>query len=310
MISAQMQGLQLNEQLQYIKPDGTRYRLHAPPSTVVLSTEGFGTPPLEYIVDRSPFQHGNTVRNMLLLPRPVQVVVMQNFCSRADYWSGRASLLNAIRPNRVTDYNSPGKLLYLLPNRVKRQLDVLLDDGPGFQPPQQGWRAWSFTEVLRFTAHDPVWYDPTLQSVVFDAAASSLDELEFPATFPIQFSTFGGSTSIQYDGTWLDYPTIVLTGPITSPVITNQSTGDEIGLDYAIASGETVTITLRGIKTIVNNSGDNLLYTLTAESDLTTFGIYPDPQAAGGVNTISVSGSGTDANSTVTVQYYNRYIGI
>lgn len=83
--SAQQQGLRINERLVYERPDGVRVRLHAPPSKVVLQTEGFGTPPLDYVTDRAPFQHGDTVRSWTANVRSVQVVLMQNFCSRTDY---------------------------------------------------------------------------------------------------------------------------------------------------------------------------------------------------------------------------------
>lgn len=300
----------LNERLVYLRPTGVRYNLHAPPSSVVLQQEGFGAPPIEYVTDRAPFQHGDTVRSFHLASRPVQLVILQNFCSRADYWDGRARLLDTLRPNRITDFNNPGKLRYYLANGETRQLDVMPEAGPGFAPAQQGWRAWSFTETLRFTAHDPAWYDPTQQNVVFTAEATAADQLVFPATFPITFYSFGGSAAIQYEGTWVEYPTLVLTGPIQSPLITNSATGDSIQLGYNISTGETVTITLRGVKSIVNQAGTNLLNYLTSDSDLTTFGLYPDPVATNGVNTISVSGSGTDNNSTVTIRYYNRYFGI
>lgn len=310
LTSAHLQGLRLNERLVYVRPDGTQYNLHAPPSSVVMQTEGFGTPPIDYVVDRAPFQHGDTVRSYALGPRPVQLVVMQNFCSRADYWSGRSRLLDSIRPNRVSDFQSPGKLLYLLPNGLKRQIDVMLDEGPGFVPAQQGWRAWSFTEVLRFTAHDPAWYDPSQQSVVFDAQQTADDELVFPITFPITFESFGGTELITYAGTWLDYPTIIITGPATGFTIRNVTTDKEIGLNYSLTSGNTITIRLRRNISITLQDGTNLLNYVTADSDLTEFALVPDPEAPGGVNEIAVSADSISDDTTVTVQWYNRYIGI
>ena len=305
--SPQMQGLKLNEQLRYILPDGTVYRLHAPPNRVVMQTEGFGTPPLEYVVDRAPFQHGDTVRNMLLNPRSVQIVVLHQFCSREAYWAGRAGLLDAIRPNRVTDFATPGKLLQLSPGRVKRQLDVLLDEGPGFTPAQQGWRAWSFTEVLRFTAHDPAWYDPTQQSQEFVSGSLAT----FPMTFPVVFSgSFGGSVDIDYQGTWLEYPSFTIVGPIVGPRIENVTTGEVLALDYSLPAGYSIDITLRNQKTITRNDGLNLLNNLSEDSDLTTWALVPDPQAPSGVNTLSVSGSSTDVNTSVTMYWYKRYFGI
>lgn len=305
--SAQQQGLRLNERLVYERPDGVRVRLHAPPSKVVLQTEGFGTPPLDYVTDRAPFQHGDTVRSWTANVRSVQVVLMQNFCSRADYWNGRAALLDAIRPNRVTDFTVPGKLLYYLGNGQRRQLDVWLESGPGFQPPQQGWRAFSFTEVLRWQAHDPAWYDPTQYTT---SVVQSAGELVFPIVFPIVFGGLGTTVGINYQGTWLEYPTIVITGPVTGPSIENTTTGKLLALATTIPAGMTATFALRNQKTITRSDGMNLLPFLTADSDLTEFALQPDPIASGGVNTLQISGSDATVDTSIEVLYYHRYIGI
>lgn len=295
------------ERLVYVKPSGSKYLLHAPPSRTVMQTEGFGTPPLNFITDRSPFQHGDTVRDFFLAPRPVQIVMMQNFSSREEYWNGRAALLDAVRPNRITDFANPGKLLYYLANGERRQLDVIIDSGPGFAPPQPGWRAWSFVEALRFTAHDPAWYDPELQTLNF---VQSVGELVFPITFPITFGSFGTTEALQYEGTWLDYPTIVVTGPVTGFSIANLTTDKQIILDYALPAGTTATFTLRGQKTVESSDGTNLLPFVTSDSDLAEFAIQPDPVAPDGENEMQVTGSGTNSNTSVSIRYYHRYIGV
>lgn len=296
----------LNERLEYIKPDGGRVLLHAPPSSTVLSEEGFGTPPLDYVVDRSPFQNGDTVRTFTLGPRPVQLVVQQNFCGRSRYWDGRATLLDQIRPNRITDFSNPGKLRYYLANGNTRQLDVWLEAGPGFAPPQGGWREWTFTEVLRWMAHNPVWYDPTQQSLTFVPGTAGT----FPMTFPVTFTTFGAVADVQYDGTWLEQPSIYVHGPVTGLHIHNHTTGDMIGFDRALQDDESIMIVLAGNPTVTSNNGDNWLSYISPDSDLTTFALVPDPQAPGGVNDIHVSGSSTGAGTDVTLYWYNRYFGI
>lgn len=313
-------NFKLNERLVFVRPDGVKYPLHAPPSRVVMSEEGFGTPPMEFVVDTAPFQHGDSVRAMYLLPRPIQLTVMQNFCSRSDYWNGRASFLDAIRPNRA--WNSitgaffqsvSSKLLYYLANGAKRQLDVVLDSGPGFAPPQGGWREWSFTEVIRFVAHDPVWYDPAVKGVII--TGSGPQELEFPITFPIQFYDFSLIQTVQYDGTWEEYPSFFITGPITGLTITNETTGDHITLNYDVLAGDQVQIVLRGQKTVTLIDGltfaqTNLLNYITSDSDLATFSLQPDPVASGGANLLSIRGTGTSGSTGGRIQYYNRYFGI
>lgn len=298
--------LKSTERLVYIRPDGMRYPLHAPPNRAVLAEEGFGTPPMEYTTDRAPFQHGDSVRSVALNPRAVQLTIIQNFCSRREYRDGRVSLLDALRPNRPTDFDTPGSLLAYLANSTKRQLDVLLDSGPGFAPPQGGWREWSFTEVLRFVAHDPLWYDPLEHLAVFSSGLF----VSPPLVLPTPLAGFGVPGNLAYGGTWREQPTIVLTGPIVNPVISNLTTGDVLELTATIPAGNYVTFILRGVKSIVRNDGLNLLNSLSADSDLTTFGLEPDPTAPNGVNQLQVSGSGTTVATGTVIHWYNRYFGI
>ena len=95
--------------------------------------------------------------------------------------------------------------------------------------------------------------------------------------------------------------------------IVDRKSGDEFALlDYNIAAGEIVTISTEyGNKTVTNEDGDNLIGTLTTDSDLATFNIAPDPTASDGENVIRVQGAGADSAVTnMVVKYYNRYIGI
>lgn len=300
-------AFKINEQLIYIRPDGVRYMLHGPPSRVVMSEEGLGMPPLEYVTDRAPFQHGDSVRDFFAGVRPIQLVIMQNFKSRSDYWTGRNTLLDTIRPNRITNFRTPGSLLYLLSNGTRRQIDVVPAGGPGFAPRQGGWREWSFTEVLRFEAHDPAWYDPTQKST---SVIQSVGELVFPITFPILFGGLGTTVNLTYQGTWLEYPTIIITGPVTGPAIQNTTTGKSLGLATTIPAGMTATFVLRNQKTVTRSDGLNLLPFLTSDSDLTEFALQPDPTAPGGVNTLQISGSDATAATSIQLTYYHRYIGI
>lgn len=298
------------ERVFYITPEGVSYPLHAPPWRVVLSEEGFGTPPLEYVTDRAPFQHGDNVRAFFVGPRTVQLIVLHNFCGRKEYWEGRDLLLNTIRPRMGEVAPTPGKLLYWLTGRKKRQLDVFLDSGPGFAPPESGWREWTFTEALRFTAHNPSWYDPLAHAQTLLYSTPALN-LIFPITFPIVFdATAGIATYIIYDGSWIEYPIVDVVGPVTGFVLRNLVSGDEIGLTEAVPAGYTVTFSLNGIKTVTGSDGANWINRVTPTSDLANFSLIPAPRAPNGRNDFQLSGTGTDGNSRVIVRWYNRYFGI
>lgn len=237
-------------------------------------------------------------------------MIRNNYCDREAYWVGRAGLLNAIRPNRQLTPTGvqPGQLIMQLPNGDQRAIDVFISEGPRFEPSQVGvWDEWAFAEILRFTAYDPVIYDPVQQSTTFTADA----ELVFPITFPITFGSLAMTTNVAYSGTWLEYPVFVVTGPITGIVITNLTTGESITLNYAVPGGVSVTIDLSyGAKTVVDSLGNNLIGSVSPASDLGTWHLAPDPEAPGGVNQVEVTGTGVSGASSVVMTWYTRYFGL
>ena len=296
----------------FTAPDGTVYPFHVPSNLGrwVLSQPDWGTPVIDYLTDSGPAQSGATVRDFFLRPRTVQLLIRQNFCDREDYWSGRAALLNAIRPNRQLTPTGvlPGRLTRYLPNGDKRALDVYISDGPRFEGAEIGqWQEHSFQEVLRFTAYNPVVYDPTAQSTAFIPDA----QLVFPITFPITFGSLAATTNVTYPGTWQEYPVFVVTGPVTGLIITNLTTGESITLNYAVPAGVSVTIDLSyGAKTVIDSLGNNLIGSVSPASDLGTWHLAPDPEAPGGVNQIEVTGTGVSGASSVVMSWYSRYFGI
>jgi hypothetical protein len=196
-----------------------------------------------------------------------------------------------------------------------RDIDVLIDEGPGFTPGRD-WDEFAFEEGLRFIAHDPSFYDPHIQQISA-SLTNTLGELSVPINVPIQFGP-GTSTTIVneiYLGTFLSYPIITLTGPLTAVTITNVTTDEELIFTHVLNAGDQVIIDLRfGYKTVVNPAlapgapGYNLIGSITG--DLGTFHLDPAPQALGGLNQIQVIIAGVGYGGTVLFEYYNRYVGI
>ncbi len=301
--------------LTYITPDGREYELHTPhePGRWVLSWQGYGTPPIDYLTQRNAFSDGVTVKRFFLRPRVLQLLIRQNFCDREAWWQGREDLVNEIRPNRQTTLTGvdPGTLRLVQTDLSTRSLDVFITEGPRFEPRRgDRWDEFSFQEVLRFVAPDPTIYDPAQVTVTF---ANTLGvELVFPITFPIQFGSgeLDETASITYAGTWLSLPVISITGPLDRPSIENVTTGETIALDSNIGSGRTVTIDLAyGVKTVVDDLGTNLIGTVTPASDLGTWHLAPDPEAPLGVNAIRLRGTNPTAATAVSLAYFTRYFG-
>lgn len=116
---------------------------------------------------------------------------------------------------------------------------------------------------------------------------------------------FSGTALI--DGTWDEYPMIVLTGPMNDPVLTNTTTGEILSFTGAtIPAGAAYLIDTRyGHKTVEDTTGANQIGKLANASDLSTFHLRP------GANFLQVSFSGgTTAASQVNLTYYDRYIAL
>lgn len=276
------------------------------------SFTGLGMPPVDYITQRGPFQNGRSVLDYRLKPRVVQLTHRRTGGCREDYWDIRADLLNLLRMNRGSSGLERGRLRRVLPDGSKRDLYVVIEQGPRFEPRDPGeWDEWAIFETLRFVAHDPIIFNPVQQTASWTISETS--ELIFPITFPILFGTaiINNSLDVTYNGTWLTYPTITITGPLYGPIIQNNSTDEEIVINYDLEVGDSLEIDLTyGNKTVTDGSGVNRLGTVTPDSDLATFHIAPAPQVTGGVNEFTVIGSNADANTAVAITWYDKYIGI
>ncbi len=295
-----------NERDLYITVDGTSYELSSPPTRFVLSVEGQGMPPIQYVTQRGAYQHGDTVRDFFLQPRIVQMVVRHTFCDRTAYWAGRSELLNLLRPNRG---GTPGigTLRKILPGGVIRDLCCVIQQGPNFAPRNVSvggnnvWDELAYTETLRFVADNPIYYDPKGNVTTVSAPHVGTFPLTFPWVFPLHTFT----SNITYAGNWDEYPTIVVKGPLTSLTITNSTTNEVINFSYPLVTGQSVIFTLTyGLKTVTLQDGTNLIGYVSVPGNLAQWHLTP------GVNNINVSIAGEGASTQVTFTYFNRYIGI
>lgn len=314
---------------QYITPDGRKFNLHSPFIRWVTGIEGTGMPPIEYITERGPFQDGESVKDYFLRPRVIQMGIAQEYKSRNQYWYGRLQLLDVLRPNRQNLGrlgSSPGTLRKVFPGNRMLDIDVYIQQGPVLDRLDHTvWREHSFREVIRFIAYNPVFYDPTpiehdfINRGVDDPteSPSSDTQLVFPISFPIFFGpTAAGDfppvdeegedpSIIHYVGSWIEFPTIVLVGPLSNPVvITNETTGETITFNYDVQPEETVTFALTyGLKTVTSNVNGNVIGFVSTDSDLGSFHLEP------GDNEFALLITGDNTDSRVRIDYKNRYIG-
>lgn len=297
----------------YITPDGEEFNLNDGSTRFLMGQGGGGMPPINYLTEQGPFQHGVTVTDFRVQPRLIQMLFRKNGGSRQKYWDNRSTILDFLRPNRQSlgVQFTTGVLRKVMPDGEIRDINVMVDQGPSFQMGDpKSWDAFGFTEVLRFIAFNPFFFNPTQQTLTF--SLSSLSNLVFPITFPITFgsSVIDDTQLLTYLGTWEEFPIIEIDGPLEGPTIYNDTTGEYIEMLYNIAAGETVTIDLTDRqKTVTSSLGTDLQGTV--EGDLGTWHLAPNPEAPGGVNTIRLTGSGASPGVTqVRVMWNDRYIGL
>ena len=294
----------------YIAPDGQEYLLFGG-NRALLSVANLGRTEIDYLSDRGPFQHGVTVRDSRYQARTVTMRLFERGCDRSAWHCQLAELLDATRPNR-SQSGDAGKLLIVRPGDYKEfETPARITRGPAADWNYQGTtRLTDMNEVLRFFCEDPFWNETAVQTevVTLDIFDSCLD-LCLPSC--LGANIINETFALTYCGTWQgDVLTIVFTGPMTAPTLTNLTTGKQIQFNRIIVAGEQVTFTVTpNVVTVVNNFGENLKGYVSNISDLTTFELIPRSDLApDGVNTINVSaGGGTDETSGFSLSYVVRH---
>lgn len=268
--------------------------------------DGLGMAPVRRLEERGPLQHGVTDVGYRLDPRTVTLILGFRGESLSDFYTQRDTLLRLLRPTAT-----PLQLRWQLDNGERRALECNVVDGPRLS--SQDRVGLAQRAGVSFRAADPTFFDWVGLSAVYGVGGGgSAWNIPWAVDWNIGAATVAGSRAITNPGSWDALPTILITGPISSPVIANVTTGETLDFTgYSLAAGKTLTIDTRyGVKTVVDSDGVSQIDKLTDDSDLATFHLAADPDAAGGVNTISVSGTGATTATEVYLQFNPRYIGI
>lgn len=275
----------------------------------VISVEGIGTAPARRLVDRSPFQDGDTDVGYRVDARLINLVLLMIAPDLATADTYRDALYAYLRPLR-----NPLVLRCTRDDGSIRQIQchpVGVVDAPITEEDRQ-WGNQKLAVQLR--AADPIWYNPAERTTALGGATGSGTRgFVVPMPVPMVQATATKVDVIQpliYLGTWDSYPVITVTGPGTGVTITNVTSGEVLDFpSLALGAGEYIEIDLRyGAKTIVDDAGANQIAELSDDSDLATWRLLPDPDAPGGINEIhfEVASNATDATA-LTILYYDRY---
>ncbi len=283
---------------------GTAYSISESTVSGIEAIEGLDTAPQHRIRERGPQQHGSTDKGFRLDERTGLVLSL----------GIQGATLTALDVKRQTlqGYFRPGpwatSLKFTLDGGAIRYIDgygtaltgAAFREGMGFKQ----------TIGVRFECADPTFYDPVEYSWQSAIGTSWAGGLVIPLTVPVSLALTGYTSTITYAGTWIAYPRMRLYGPIADFKIYNNSTGEKLdGAGKTIANGSWWDFDCRyGDKRITDNGG--IAQEISTDSDMATFHIATDPEVPGGVNSISVYGTGVGAATQLIIYYYVRYIGI
>ena len=273
----------------------------------LLEYDGLGMPPLHRLEDRGPLQNGVTDRGFRLDPRTILIGLGIVGSDESDFFEKRHALTQIFTPrDRV------GRLKWTLGSTVRQIEGHLVGDGLSFGAGGHEYLWQKCAVAIR--CPDPVWYDPNAVSLRFNlGGGGDVDEVPSPVPSLVGASTLDVTKVINYAGSWLTKPRIIIRGPIADPVITHEQTGHKLDFTgVTLGSGEWYEIDTRwDYLTVKDDAGDNQIDTLSDDSDLAEFAIYHEMEVGGsGANTFSVTGTSVDAATDVEIVYYTRYLGV
>lgn len=332
------------EKFSYISPDGQTYHFW----NMITDHSNLGIPPVKFIEDSGPQQHGVNVRDWRINPR---TITLQFFKETDGLHQSRTEILhkiiNKIRGNRGRSLNVPGWLRYVNDNWEMLEIPVFVLQGPrGDYNHTEGLLNNSASDSIQFYANDPIWREVRKRTILVNGTTrligtfcidstiveswnldeginldegSLLDDFGFTTVSSTCIPGCLSSQSyvleripVQYTGTWDgDQIDILLRGPMTQPTITNETLGRKIELNYIIEDEDYVIITIRPeFATVVNAAGDNLIATLSSISDLADFVFKCEGEVTPtGENIITVAAAEPDWDKTeIQIDYYVRHI--
>jgi hypothetical protein len=275
---------------------------------------GIGMAPLTRFAERGPSQHGDTDLGFMLEPRSLSYIfgifAPGNTRDTRHLETARMLLLQRFRPSL-----SPLSLRYDRANGDVMQIDGHFAEGMQFGSTERIEGTWYQRFSVNLKMNDPTWYNPTLHvSTATDDLWEGGTPVPMSVPTPVGRSRFIGTTVIEYAGSWDTYPTLRVTGPIHDFQIYNVAgEQDAFILPFSgfVPHGSYWDIILEsGSKSVVDEDGNSMLAYLGDPNHLSTFRIVAEPDADGGINSITMSGYGANGDTSLQVTYTDRYVGI
>ncbi|MFD3260834.1 distal tail protein Dit [Paenibacillus lentus] len=257
--------------------------------------DGTGGVPADIRSTKSPYQDGSSYQDIQLAERPITITGAIMGRTRQEMYELRQKLNRVLNPKL-----GPGKLTY---TNDARSYVILAVCEEGAAPGDRLSNNQLFT--ASFVCNDPYWRDEnqTVKGLKFETGG-----LTFPLRTPTIFAYSAYRGTFQNTGDVAAPVEIRYQGPAVNPVVTNETTGEYIKVNYELTAADILLInTAFGNKRVEvlksDGSRENVFHWIDLGSKF--FQLQP------GKNILTY-GSDFDSDqqsATVTVYWYNRYYG-
>jgi hypothetical protein len=123
-------------------------------SAVLDPLQGFGMPPLEYLVERQALLDGSSVQDVKILERPMSIGLNLETTSVASYASLRKPLVEAFSPFKGLTRSQSTRLIF---DPLTTDLEIDVDYVSGLQGPYGATEVYTKQPKLDLVARDPFW---------------------------------------------------------------------------------------------------------------------------------------------------------
>lgn len=180
----------------------------------------------------------------------------------------------------------------------ERYIAARLQNGPRFSG------AWQKEFTVGMVAEDPRIYSTQLYQATISASSggtSSGRVYDKAYNFGYGAGTPSGSTIIPNTGTITTYPTLIVYGPGTNPVITNFTTGQSISLTYTLGAGEFMQIETHPLLRTVMLNNQASRYSAVDFLNTSWWGLVP------GNNDIRIAFATSTTGASLGVSWRNAW---
>lgn len=276
--------------LKYTNAMGQRLIFGESAPFLITKIDGLSAPQNIIQRQKAPYQDGTTYIDSKLEERQI---VMEGVILKADIQQRRRDLIKIFNPKLS------GILELIDMNMSIRCYPEL---APVFPSNMQNKMYQPF--MITLLCPDPYWYDDTEERWELKSFSGGFG---FSLSFPLSFGTVGTKLVVENNGD-VETPIILeLYGPMSKPVLSNETTGESISITQDILSGERLEIiTTYGEKSVdkiaLDGTRSKAFHYISPTSKFFNLRV--------GKNILSYTATDTTSESNAIVYYRNRYLGV